>query len=168
MDQSDHSDEDADVHPRRTGSHANRECSSFETPMTEEEENTFWAEKQKLAEEQTRITLNKCRQNRKADGDDLDEIRDLRDYIMKIAVEVKASRNYSLEKSPKSPVSRISSKSPTAHQKLNEPRRTLLKGISRVKNAEEGKMTKGVDRLFYWNIDRRIRSSFNLRIECAH
>ncbi|KAF3569355.1 hypothetical protein DY000_02016283 [Brassica cretica] len=77
MDQSDHSDEDTDVHPRRTGSHANRESSSFQKPMTEEEENTFWAEKQKLAEEQTRITLNKCRQNRKADGDDLDEIRDL-------------------------------------------------------------------------------------------
>lgn len=50
-DQFDHSDEDADVYPRRTRSCKNRLDSSFEKPMTEEKENTFWAEQEKLAEE---------------------------------------------------------------------------------------------------------------------
>ena len=49
--------------------------------MTEEEENTFWAKQEKLAEEQAQITHNKRQQTRKAADGDLDEICDLRDYI---------------------------------------------------------------------------------------
>ncbi|KAF3496673.1 hypothetical protein DY000_02053614 [Brassica cretica] len=46
--QSDHLDEDIDVHPRRTRSRVNQLDSSFEKPMTEEEENFFWANKKNL------------------------------------------------------------------------------------------------------------------------
>ena len=59
-DQSDHSDEDIDVHPRRTRGRANRLDSSFEKPMTEEEEKHLLGEQEKLAEEQARITRSKA------------------------------------------------------------------------------------------------------------
>ena len=41
-DQSDCSDEDAYMHPRRTRSHTNQLDSLLEKPMIEEEENVFW------------------------------------------------------------------------------------------------------------------------------
>ncbi|KAF2571604.1 hypothetical protein F2Q70_00003890 [Brassica cretica] len=62
-DQSEHSDKDADVNPRRTRSHTGLLDSSFEKPMTEEEENVFWGEQEKLAEEQARFTCGKRRQD---------------------------------------------------------------------------------------------------------
>ena len=51
-------------------------------------------------------------------------------------------QNYSHEKSPKSPVSGISSAIPIARRRLIEPQRILLKGIGRAKNAGEGRTTK--------------------------
>ena len=58
-DQSDHLDEDTDVHPRRTRGRTNQLYSSFKKPMTEEEENIFWVEQERFAKEQARTTRSK-------------------------------------------------------------------------------------------------------------
>ncbi|KAF3500446.1 hypothetical protein F2Q69_00042280 [Brassica cretica] len=63
--QSEPTDEDADVNPRRTRSRAAEDDSQFDNPMTEEKEAIFWDEHEELAEEQTRNTRGKHRQNRK-------------------------------------------------------------------------------------------------------
>ncbi|KAF3556347.1 hypothetical protein F2Q69_00012926 [Brassica cretica] len=58
-DQSDHSDDGADIHPRRTRGQSARQDASSERPVTEEEENLYWATDFIVMEEEMKILSQK-------------------------------------------------------------------------------------------------------------
>ncbi|KAF3511372.1 hypothetical protein F2Q69_00006830 [Brassica cretica] len=87
---SDPTDEDADVHPRRTRSRAAQDDFQFDNSMTQEEEAIFWDKQEELVEEQNWTTCGKRRQGRKS-ASKKSEVRDLRDHLMNTAAEVRVT-----------------------------------------------------------------------------